>query len=331
MYIENKFDKTIKRLPLLFAFLIFMFEGDNKARLLIASSLFIMFFVNTLVREKEKREVTKQRTPIIYRVIESSMVFVLVILSYFDNFYFFVGFVSIPIIIYKIFEFLGDLLEHLLHHKLDMSRSFAVYLKFCLWIVGSLIFLFCFLGFIFWFVTLFPQHYITSILYKFDVNTVKLICALILSLISAIFIIDFLRKMLSSSFNTLNLNELSRFQVQTMFIKVIGIIIFTDIVYALLYLSFSDIGNVEFKSYFDLLPLFKYYLKSIYYAFCLHFAVPMPTTAFIVEMDKTVKQMPYLQIIQFFHFCFNKVVDITILVSAANSILNALRIRQSER
>lgn len=323
-----KWDEILKKLPYAFSYAIFISEQDSKARFVVALATFIIFVVHTLIfnRTYNLQSIQKKRKNI--DLVQGYLLLaILVYLSMYDAFYFILSLISIIILLYKIFEFLGDGMESFLHLKVKMPLAFAVYIKFCVWLLGFFLFIGSFLSLVIHFVNTSPDNIISLMLIKSPSNVLTYIGIIILSLIIAAFIIDFLIKMV---FKPVNFKALSRVEVQQLFLKIALIIIFADIAYALMYLTFSGIKIQVVNSFTDYLLLLIDYVKSFYYAFCLHFSIPMPTTYFIEEMNKSVKQSSSLQMIQFFHFCLNKIVEITILAYLAGIILSALGLKKEE-
>ncbi|MFE0556501.1 hypothetical protein ACFW1P_11310 [Paenibacillus sp. NPDC058910] len=324
---KNNWANTSTILPLVFAFTLFLVEKDNIARFVVAITLYIMFVIYLIVkssvylRDKESEWKWFNLIPLCVIMI------VPVYLSLYNLFYFLFSVITLAILFYKIFELLGDRIEAFLYHKGSMPLTLASYYKFCVWVVGVFIFLFAFFIFVVWFISLYPSHPIALMIMESQSNFLTVTVILILSLLIAVFIIDFLIKMVfimkPEKFKTWR-----RIEVQQLFIKIALIIIFADLAYSLLYLTFSGIQVERFASYNDYLLMFKNYVKIFYYAFCLHFSIPIPTISFYEELDNAVKQTPSMYIIQFFHFCINKIIDITILAYMAGIILSVLGLKK---
>lgn len=320
-----KWDNIINWFPLIFSYVLFMIETDNKARFVVVLAICIILITYLSATNHQNisniGERKRQRADLTYGCSISA---VLVYLSWYNLFYFFIGIVTIPLIIYKLFEFIGDITEILLDHKVKIPLILVSYIKFSIWLLGFIVFITSFFGFIVWFVTLYPNHSVTLLLMESQSDIVMVIGIIAFSLIIAVFIIDYLIKMVFFDMKPVSFKIMSRFEVQQMFFKVAFVIIFADLAYSLMYLTFSGIKLREVVSFNDYLLLLLDYVRSFYYAFSLHFAIPMPTTDFFAELDALVKKTSAMQIIQFFHFCLNKIVDITILAYMAGIILSSL-------
>ncbi|REK77668.1 hypothetical protein [Paenibacillus paeoniae] len=133
------------------------------------------------------------------------------------------------------------------------------------------------------------------------------------------------------SFKSVKEQLVNRPQIQALFIKMGIVIIFSDLSYSLLYLAFSGNELKGIQSFGDYFQLLGEYANSFYYAFCMHFSAPMPTADFYLNMEKVVKESLSLQIIQFFHFCLNKIIDIMVLAYAAGVILKVFGILKEKK
>ncbi|WP_413405498.1 hypothetical protein [Paenibacillus amylolyticus] len=105
-------------------------------------------------------------------------------------------------------------------------------------------------------------------------------------------------------------------------------LILPDAVFSFLYLSFAEtIDSNDFVNHAnnnDVSKMFFYYIKSFYYSFCLHFAVPIPTTEFYSNMQHAVMSYPHLKVLQFLHYTQNKLVELTLFAVIAGHVSNAL-------
>lgn len=327
-----KLDNIIVWVPVMFAYVIFMVETDNKARFVIVLALFIILTSYVLATNHQysfddRRSKRRDKTNLI---LVFAIFAVPVCLSWYILFYFLVGIITIPLIIYKIFEFLGDVTESVVHVKAKVSLIFASYVKFIIWLLGYIVFIVVFLGFIIRFATLYPNHSVTLILLELQSDTVTVIAVITISLIIAVFIIDFLIKMVFINLKPVSFKTMRRFEIQQLFFKIAIVIIFADLAYSLMYLTSSGMKANKVASLNGYMLLLFDYLRAFYYAFSLHFAIPMPTTPFFNELDALVRGTSTMQIVRFFHFCINKIVDITILAYMAGIVLNALGFKQEK-
>ena len=81
----------------------------------------------------------------------------------------------------------------------------------------------------------------------------------LISLINAIFILDFLIKWIIRSFNSIKFNVINRTEIKLLFIKMAVIIVFADITYSLLYLAFSGMKIKEINTPTDYILLLQNY------------------------------------------------------------------------
>ncbi|GGG53246.1 hypothetical protein [Paenibacillus radicis (ex Gao et al. 2016)] len=318
-------NRIMTLIPYIFAYSIFILEEDRFSRLAVCIALCIIFIIVDVLKVNYRVYGNYNNS---YSAFFTRCIIVVILLSSLinDYAYFIFGLVSISIILYKIFEFFGDYIERILINKSDIPLIVVFIIKYMFWVIGFLVFVFSFFGFIIRFVNLYPNNSISSFLMKTDVGIITNVGVVVLSILNAIFILDFLYKWIIRSFKSISFNVINRVQIQLLFIKIAVIISFADITYSLLYLAFSGIKIEEVNSMPAFVVLLGNYVKSFYYAFCLHFSATLPTTSFFVDMDLAVKQKFPLQIIQFFHFCLNKIIDITVLAYSAGVILRALGI-----
>ncbi|ALP37090.1 hypothetical protein ASL14_13815 [Paenibacillus sp. IHB B 3084] len=206
-------------------------------------------------------------------------------------------------------------------------------LKLTIWILGFAVYFFFFITFLIFFVKNYPENSVTLAIVSSFNNVLINFGALIFSLILTVFIINFLIKLIQKDAMSIQVKEMSNFQISKLFFKVFIIIIFADITFSLLYFSFSTSNIQNFHNYTNILEYYAkiipYYIQTFYYAFCLHFAVPMPTTPVIIELDKSAKELAHFQIVEFFHFCINKLIDITMLAYIAGIVIHALGFKKS--
>jgi|GEM_PF-5758604 len=147
----------------------------------------------------------------------------------------------------------------------------------------------------------------------------------------SLFIIDFLMKMAFNGLKPFTFQMLTRIEGFKVFFCLAVVIIFADLTFGLIYLSFSGLSVNETLIIEENIFNFLKVISSFYYAFCLHFAIPLPTTPFFLQIDESVKTSSSLQIIQFFHFCINKLIDLTILAYMAGSFVSAFGQRQEKK
>jgi hypothetical protein len=106
-------------------------------------------------------------------------------------------------------------------------------------------------------------------------------------------------------------------------------------VFSYLYLSFAETSeSLEFLHYadnFDIESMIVFYSKAFYYTFCLHFAVPMPTTEFYINMQNSIMNNSYMKILQFLHYIQNKLLELHLFAAGIATLTsNALGLEKKE-
>lgn len=296
-----------------------MFEDSSSGRIVSIVS-FYMIYTFYLIGNKLRDSFTA------HFLITGTIL--LITISFISEFYFLFGLISISVVAYKVFESLGSYVEQKLNNSIP--SLFAVLPKLSIWLVGFIGYLYCLLIFVIKFIRSYPNHSISKLLINAEAHLFTIIGIVILSLIIATFILDFLIKMVRSEEVNLTNQNANRFILYKLFGKISTAIIFSDLTYSLMYVSFSGTESSKLFAQYSTLQNFSFYhwiiycAQSFYYAFCLHFSIPMPTTDFFNDIDKAVKTLPHLQIIQFFHTCINKIVDLTILAYTAGVVLKTI-------
>ncbi|MCP1132910.1 hypothetical protein NKT34_06395 [Paenibacillus polysaccharolyticus] len=327
---NSNLDKFLSAVPWLYVYLIYMLEDDTFTRVLISIVCSVMFTVFAIVNNKSNINNT------IWRVYTFApfciVIFSFAILNIYNSFYFLIGLITITFFSYKIFEYVGDKFESFLHEKCGMPLYLTMLLKLLVWFLGFIIYIMFFFQFVIWYVSLYPKDVMSLMVVNLQSNLesdlIIYISIAFLSIIMAIFIIDYLIKMIFYDSKIADVKDMGRLRIQMLFIKVIFTIIFADLGYSLIYLTFYGMKPAQFDTPEDLWSMYYNYLKTFYYSFCLHFAIPMPTDSFYTNIDAFVKKTPSMYIIQFFHFCINKIIDITMLSYMAGIVLSSLNIKK---
>lgn len=155
-------------------------------------------------------------------------------------------------------------------------------------------------------------------------NFMKTFVVALFSLILVFYVFDALFKIVKSE----KLVSESRYQIIFLFIFSLIALVLPDIVFSFLYLSFSETNDsTEFinrANNNDISKMLFYYTKALYYSFCLHFGVPIPTTGFYSNMQNAVMSYPHLKVLQFLHYTQNKLVELTLFAVIAGHVSNAL-------
>ncbi|SCX81501.1 hypothetical protein SAMN05720606_101109 [Paenibacillus polysaccharolyticus] len=325
-------DKCLRAVPWLYVYLIYIVEEDTVTRFLISIVCSFLFTIYVIVNNKSNVNSSVWRK---YKFAPFCVViFSLAILNLYSSFYFLIGLITITFFSYKIFEFLGDKFESFLHEKCGMPLNLTMLLKLVVWFVGFFMFIMFFFLFVFWYVSLYPNDALSLMILdlQLDLESSLMIYISItaFSIIIAIFIIDYLIKMIFYDSKITDVKDMGRLGIQKLFFKIFITIVFADLCYSLVYITFSSMKPAQFDTTSDMWLLYRNYVKAFYYAFCLHFAIPMPTDSFYINMDTFVRKTPSMHIIQFFHFCINKIIDITMLSYMAGIVLSSLNIKKNK-
>jgi hypothetical protein len=280
---------------------------EYQERIIVISALAVMLLVRYMSKKTNK-------TTLGVTVFKVLSLLTSIFLLYFNVVSFMFSLILISFVFYKFFEYSGDKIDDWFKLKLEAPKYLVPCLKYMCWLVGTILYFRIIDKFI---------NYTKTSPFQISEDTINFYGVAILSLVSIVFIVDFLRNFIFDTWND-RFEDITRLKVQGLFIKIIVTIIFSDFVFSSMYLSFSGYESEQLSLYEQIL----FQLNSFYYSFCLHFAVPMPTTTIIVKLDELVKKTPHFQVIQFFHFCINKIVDLTILAYIARVILDVFELRK---
>lgn len=217
----------------------------------------------------------------------------------------------------------------MLHQFVNFITKSDIYLSIPLMLILSLIFflvwIFGYFPFLLNLIETYPSNYFLISLTKYVTSDlVKTFFIALFSLILVYYALEALLRIVKSE----KLVEKSKYQIILLFFFSFVALILPDTIFSLLYLSFAEtIDSIEFLNYSnnnDYLEMFFYYMKSFYYSFCLHFAVPIPTTGFYSNMQHAVMSYPHLKVLQFLHYTQNKLVELTLFAVIAGHVSNAL-------
>ncbi|WP_322924064.1 hypothetical protein [Paenibacillus campi] len=318
--------RFVSSIPLIYTYLIMITDARIGTRILLGISLSTMLIMYKLSRIQLQELKKEFGNLLILLIVLSGILFMI----QYNQVYFFIGIMITIILVYKSFEFLGDKIEAFIISKSDMPLISILTIKLLVWFTGFFFFVFVSLFFTFVFKSQYPHDTIVLIVLDPKSKLLAVIGVIIACILLAFFTLDFLIKMVFRNNKFTGLKRLTRLELQQLFMQLMLITIFADMSYGLLYLGLFDSSMPHIQSIADFVPLLNEYLQAVYYAFCLHFAIPMPTSSFYVAIDAAVKRNTIFYIVQFFHFLINKLVDITLLAYMASIVLSKLSFKKSD-
>lgn len=216
-----------------------------------------------------------------------------------------------------------------LHQFINDKMKLDIYLSVTVMLILSLMLLVVLSLSYFSFLTNLIEIYSTSsfLIYLTNyitLNFIKIFVVALFSLILVFYAFEALLKIVKSE----RLVSKSKYQIIFLFLFSLGALILPDIIFSLLYLSFAEtIDSTKFMNHVnnnDVSKIFFYYFKTFYFSFCLHFAAPIPTTEFYINMQHAVMSYPHLKALQFLHYTQNKLVELTLFAVIAGHISDAL-------
>ncbi|GGN94734.1 hypothetical protein [Saccharibacillus kuerlensis] len=302
-------------IPFLLCTSVFLFSSGKTEKTIALAFLGVILLFNILNNKWLKKDKF---------IVGIVALLTLVSCFYIEFSYFVISLILISILSFKVFNKLGISFENFFVEK-GMPELMAILFKFFIWSIGFFIYLFLYGIFLIKYLEIYPENNLSKALLAQPMESVINFWGMtVFSLIVAGFIIDFLIRFVMKNVSILNIRSMTKNRLYEFVLKLAVIIVFVDISYSLLYFSFSNIATLESRNQNNLITNYfvnlRYIVETFYYAFCLHFAVPMPETTLIEKLDTLVKNTPHLLVIQFFHFCMNKIVDITILAYSATTI-----------
>ena len=179
------------------------------------------------------------------------------------------------------------------------------------------------------FIALYSNHYVTIWL-----SYVDWLCVFLafLCLMGAGFVIEFLSSLIAKDlkFNGTPKGP-SIWSSFHLFVKIFIVLVFTDLMFATAYLSFSETEASKQISGAEHLykELATYFPKAWFYTFCLHFSVPLPPTEFYISMGHSIASYPYMKIVQFTHIILSKIVELTLLAALAAVVLKRISFEEN--
>ncbi|MGG3742217.1 hypothetical protein [Paenibacillus chibensis] len=305
-------------IPLCFCLMIFFIDTDwNAKRIALFTSYIILA---TAFDWKRKGQI--EATVVLLVVLAAITLFL-------PHVYFILVILMMSLFTFMLFKKVGINVEDFFGEKIHVLAG--VLIKLLIWIFGIGIYIFLFFVFLFNFLNNYPKNPVAISLAK-SINSFSMIMtSIIFCIILMFFILDFLIKLIKTNLKTLNLDsKLNSTTILIILLHAGFAIIFVDLTYSVLYFSLTDDALNGSEGITNIFSLFKnrwdFMVQSFFYSFCLHFAIPLPSSTYLDALDKKVRNLPYLQIIEFFHFCLNKLVDLTILGSIAGAFTKALGI-----
>lgn len=223
-----------------------------------------------------------------------------------------------------------------LHQLINGKLSLGVYASVVSMLILSLatfsILFLTYYAFIVRVINLYPNSNMLIFLSKYLTwNTMQTLLVAIFTMIIAFYVFESLFKLVKIRV----LNSKSRYQFIFIFLFSLFALLFPDLVFSYLYLSFAETReSIEFLDYansYDIGGMIYYYSKAFYYTFCLHFAVPMPTTDFYINLQNSIMNHSYMKILQFLHYIQNKLLELNLFAAGiATMTANALGLEKKE-
>ncbi|QLG36729.1 hypothetical protein HW560_00265 [Paenibacillus sp. E222] len=223
-------------------------------------------------------------------------------------------------------------LHHVINDKLKLGIYISVVIMLMLSLVTFLVLFFVYYAFL---IKVFEQYPSNNMLLYISGyltwNMLKTLLVALFTIIIAYYVFESLFKLVKTKV----LNNKSRYQIIFIFLFSLFALIFPDMVFSYLYLSFAETSeSLEFLHYadnFDIGSMIVFYSKAFYYTFCLHFAVPMPTTEFYFNMQNSIMNNSYMKILQFLHYIQNKLLELHLFAAGIATLTsNALGLEKKE-
>lgn len=223
-------------------------------------------------------------------------------------------------------------LHHVINDKLKLGIYISVVIMLMLSLVTFLVLFFVYYAFL---IKVFEQYPSNNMLIYISGyltwNMLKTLLVALFTIIIAFYVFESLFKLVKTKV----LNNKSRYQIIFIFLFSLFALIFPDMVFSYLYLSFAETSeSLEFLHYadnFDIESMIVFYSKAFYYTFCLHFAVPMPTTEFYINMQNSIMNNSYMKILQFLHYIQNKLLELHLFAAGIATLTsNALGLEKKE-
>jgi hypothetical protein len=236
--------------------------------------------------------------------------------------HFAVGIVSISLLSFWLLKKIGDFIQK----KLTEPALLGVTVKFVVWLFGFFGYFFILLIFLTYFMIVNPRNQISRALIS-GPDVVNKFAYIIICFLFALFIIRFLLTYIKTS----NIETFDSSEVINLLAKTFIIIIFSDVAYAVVYFAFSGIYDLQGKTIISLyIKGAPYFIQTFYYAFCIHFSIPISSLDGVQKLDTLIRGSTNLQIVQFFHICLNKIVDITMLGYMASIFMDKINVKKKK-
>ncbi|WP_427181389.1 hypothetical protein [Paenibacillus sp. TC-CSREp1] len=216
-------------------------------------------------------------------------------------------------------------LHQFVNEKLNLGNFLSILVMLFISLILAIFLFYVYLAFLFNLIETHPNSLFLIYITKYiNLNLIKTILVALFSLILVFYVFEALFKIAKSE----TLISKSRYQIMLLLLFSLVALILPDTVFSFLYLSFAETSDsndfLNQTNNNDASKMFFYYIKSFYYSFCLHFAVPIPTTGFYSNMQHAVMSYPHLKVLQFLHYTQNKLVELTLFAVIAGHVSNAL-------
>jgi|GEM_PF-6976848 len=143
---NHNWDRLIWKIPYLFAYLIIIVEQELIGKMVIVYVIFFIWLIEMIAKQNRvKKERSLDRKSL---GIATFILILLLSLIWINEVYFIVGLLSLLFLFYKVFEFIGDLVEKILMKKVEFPVLLISLIKLGIWTVGYYLFIHCFAYFL---------------------------------------------------------------------------------------------------------------------------------------------------------------------------------------
>lgn len=180
------------------------------------------------------------------------------------------------------------------------------------------------------FIRVFPKNWLShALLYLNYIN-------LFFTYIAILFAWVTISTLLSLVTNEHDEDRWGTFSFIRLILKIVTSLVFTDAVFAFVYMMFaptSEAANFQLylsQNAFNFPKALNYYLKSLYFTFCTHYALSLPTSNFYTTLQHSIGSYSFMKIIQFCHVTVSKIIEFTVLAHVASVFLRRVTSRSNE-
>lgn len=215
-----------------------------------------------------------------------------------------------------------------INSKLNLGINISVSIMLIFTLLTFCTLFFTYYAFVIRAINLYPSNNFLVFLSKYLTwEMLQTFLVAVFTLIIAFYVIESLFKLVKTRI----LNSESRYQIVFILLFALFALIFPDMVFSHLYLSFAETSEsykfLDYANKYDVGGMMFYYRKAFYYTFCLHFSVPMPTTEFYINMQNSIMNNSYMKILQFLHYIQNKLLELILFAAGIATLTsNALRL-----